>query len=134
MSDLLLLFNKAMEARANAYAPYSGFKVGSAILSSSGQIYIGCNVENVSYPCGTCAEAGAIANMNVNNDRLIKDMIIVADSQNLIIPCGACLQRISEFSDKNTRIHLANLSGIKESYSVYDLLPKAFNEKGLRHD
>ncbi len=134
MSKLVSLFELALKARDNAYAPYSGFKVGAAILSSTLNTYLGCNVENVSYPCGTCAEAGAVSAMNVNGDKLIKDIVIVADSQNLITPCGACLQKIFEFSDNNTTVHLADLSGIKKSYKISELLPSAFDEKELKHD
>lgn len=134
MSDINTLFKKALEARENAYAPYSMFKVGAAILSSNGNMYIGCNVENVSYPCGTCAEAGAIANMNASGDRLISDIVVVAKSERLITPCGACLQRIFEFSDKNTKVHLADLTSIKRTYHISDLLPLAFDEKELKND
>lgn len=134
MSDINTLFKKALEARENAYAPYSMFKVGAAILSSNGNMYIGCNVENVSYPCGTCAEAGAIAGMNANGDRLISDIVVVAQSERLITPCGACLQRIFEFSDKNTKVHLADLTSIKKTYLISDLLPLAFDEKELKND
>ena len=132
MSDLDTLFNKSFEIRKNAYAPYSDFYVGAAVLSSNNNIYCGCNVENVSYPCGTCAEAGAIASMIAGGDRIIKDIVVIADSENLITPCGACLQRIFEFSDKNTRVHLADLTGIKKTYFISELLPLAFDEKELK--
>lgn len=132
MSELVSLFNLALQIRANAYAPYSKFKVGAAIISANNNIYSGCNVENISYPNGTCAETGAIAQMVAGGDTLIKDIVVVADSKNLISPCGACLQRIFEFSDKNTKIHLADLSGIKKTYLISDLLPLAFNEKELK--
>ena len=128
MSILDALFEKALKARENAYAPYSAFKVGAAVLSKKGNIYTGANVENVSYPCGTCAEQSAIAAMVANGDYEISDIVIVADSQNLITPCGACLQRISEFSGKNTTVHSADLTGIKKSYKINALLPTAFKE------
>lgn len=132
MSDLNILFNKALAVRKSAYAPYSNFYVGAAICSSNNNVYVGCNVENVSYPCGTCAEAGAISAMHANGDKLIKDIVIVADSNKLITPCGACLQRIFEFSDKNTKVHLADLDSIKKTYYISDLLPLAFNEEDLK--
>ena len=84
--------------------------------------------ENVSYSCGTCAEAGAIAAMVVASERLISDIVVVADSHNLITPCGACLQRILEFSNEATTIHLADLKGIQKSYKLKELLPVAFHE------
>lgn len=132
MSELVSLFDIALKIRENAYTPYSKFKVGAAIISANFNVYAGCNVENISYPNGTCAETGAIAQMVAGGDTLIKDIVVVADSKNLISPCGACLQRIFEFSDKNTKIHLADLSGIKKTYLISDLLPLAFDEKELK--
>lgn len=132
MSQLSLLFNQALNARQNAYAPYSHFAVGAAVLSANGKIYAGCNVENISYPCGTCAEAGAIATMNADGGRLIKDIVVVADGDSLISPCGACLQRIFEFADAETTVHLADLTGIKQSLKITELLPVSFNEGSLK--
>lgn len=132
MSQLSLLFNQALNARQNAYAPYSHFVVGAAVLSANGKIYAGCNVENISYPCGTCAEAGAIAAMNADGGRLIKDIVVVADGDSLISPCGACLQRIFEFADAETTVHLADLTGIKQSLKITELLPVSFNEGSLK--
>ena len=132
MSDLISLFNKALQIRQNAYAPYSKFCVGAAVLSSNDNVYSGCNVENVSYPNGTCAETGAIAAMVAGGDVLIKDIVVVADSKVLIKPCGACLQRIFEFADNNTKVHLAKLEGIKKTYLISELLPLAFNEEELK--
>lgn len=132
MSQLSLLFNQALNARQNAYAPYSHFAVGAAVLSANGKIYAGCNVENISYPCGTCAEAGAIAAMNADGGRLIKDIVVVADGDSLISPCGACLQRIFEFADAETTVHLSDLTGIKQSLKITELLPVSFNEGSLK--
>lgn len=132
MVSFLTLFEKAFKARENAYAPYSGFKVGAAVLTKEGHIYVGANAENVSYPCGTCAEAGAIAAMVAAGEYQITDIVVVADSQNLITPCGACLQRILEFSNSQTTVHLADLDGIKKSYKIGELLPVAFHEEGLK--
>lgn len=128
MADLKILFEKALDARLKAYAPYSGFKVGAALLSSEGHIYTGVNVENVSYPCGTCAEQAAIAAMVAGGEYEISEMVVVADSKNLITPCGACLQRIKEFAGSNTKVHLADLTGIKKSVFIADLMPLAFHE------
>ena len=132
MSQLSLLFTQALNARQNAYAPYSHFAVGAAVLSANGKIYAGCNVENISYPCGTCAEAGAIAAMNADGGRLIKDIVVVAGGDSLVSPCGACLQRIFEFADAETIVHLADLTGIKKSLKIAELLPISFNEGSLK--
>lgn len=128
MTSIEILFEKAAQARKNAYAPYSEFKVGAAILSAEGNFYIGANTENVSYPCGLCAEAVAIGSMVSAGDHEIADILIISNAKNLIAPCGACLQRILEFSNKETFIHLADLSGVKKSYKIVELLPVAFNE------
>lgn len=132
MSDLSQLFTLAANIRQKAYVPYSHFSVGAAILDDAGHMHGGCNVENVSYPCGTCAEAGAIAAMIAGNGSKIKEIVIVADSRNLISPCGACLQRIYEFSTPDTLVHLADLGGVKKTFKIADLLPVSFDETSLR--
>lgn len=126
------LYKAAQEAMKRAYAPYSRFQVGAAILSENNNIYTGCNVENVSYPCGTCAEAGAISSMICNGDKNIKAILIIADSSQLIRPCGACLQRIAEFSTPETIIYLANKEGIKQSLLLPQLLPSIFTAEELK--
>ena len=120
------LFAAAQKAFGKAYAPYSKFCVGAAILGDDGKIYNGCNVENVSYPCGTCAEAGAIAAMIAGGSKSISEILILADSRELIKPCGACLQRIAEFAENDTLIHLANLTGVQQTLKLSDLMPLAF--------
>ena len=77
-------------------------------------------------------DPGAIAAMVAGGDVLIKDIVVVADSKVLIKPCGACLQRIFEFADNNTKVHLADLEGIKKTYLISELLPLAFNEEELK--
>lgn len=126
------LYKVAQKAMENAYAPYSHFQVGAAILSENNNIYAGCNVENVSYPCGTCAEAGAISSMITNGDKNIKAILIIADSSQLIRPCGACLQRIAEFSTPDTTIYLANKEGIKQTILLPQLLPSIFTAEELK--
>ena len=128
MNNATKLFNLASSAAANAYAPYSKFCVGAAILSSSGNFYSGCNVENISYPVGTCAEAGAIAAMLNGGDNKIAEILIYADSKALISPCGACRQRIAEFASADTKIHLADKSGIQKTFTLEELLPHNFKE------
>ena len=120
------LMDKALEARAKAYAPYSEFKVGSAIRSTSGNIYIGCNVENASYPEGTCAEAGAIAAMVAAGDREIAEVAVVADSAKPVSPCGGCRQRLAEFAKGDVPVYMGTLDGVKITTTVAELLPDAF--------
>ncbi len=126
------LFLLAAKARENAYTPYSKFCVGAAILSDNGNFYSGCNVENISYPCGTCAEAGAIAAMVSGGDRKIAKILILAAAPQLITPCGACLQRIMEFSDSQTEVLLATPEGIRQNLNIKTLLPHNFDNRDLR--
>ena len=125
------LFASALECRLKAYAPYSKFAVGAAILCNR-VIYVGCNVENVSYPCGNCAESGAISAMVANGGRKIEEILIVADTDN-IVPCGNCLQKIAEFGNAETLVHSADLSGNIRTYTLAQLLPHNFNAKEVKN-
>ena len=128
MKNYHQLFTSAQQSMANSYSPYSKFKVGAAILADDGNIYSGTNVEIISYPCGTCAEAGAIAAMINGGARKIVEILVIADSKELISPCGNCLQKILEFSDENTKILLADTTGVQKIHVLSDLLPIAFKE------
>lgn len=128
MNNQTQLLNLAISAATKSYAPYSKFSVGASILTDKGNLYSGCNVENISYPLGTCAEQSAISAMIVGGDYKIAEILIFADSQQLITPCGACRQRIAEFTDETTKIHLANSSGIQKTLRISDLLPFVFKE------
>lgn len=128
MNNISVLLKEAKSAAARAYAPYSKFKVGCAVLSSSGKIYSGCNVENVSYPVGTCAEAGAVAAMINGGDNKIAEVLVYAESEHLISPCGACRQRIAEFAEENAVVHMANAAGDVKSATIEDLLPIGFKK------
>ena len=120
------LFNAARAVMANAHAPYSGFPVGAAIRSASGAIYVGCNVENASYPEGCCAETSSIAAMVAAGETAIAEIAVVAEQLPLITPCGGCRQRLAEFAGPDVRIHLCDASGIVETVTLGDLLPRAF--------
>lgn len=128
------LWEKAKAACLNAYAPYSNYSVGAAILAQSGRVYTSCNVENVSFPCGTCAEAGAIAAMVAGGDKKIKEILVVSGGKELVYPCGACLQRIAEFADSETVIYLADMSEIRRTYHLSNLLPYNFKASELKND
>ena len=125
------LFAAAKSARERAYAPYSRFSVGAAIRAPSGAIYAGCNVENAAYPQGACAEAGAIAAMALAGERRIVDIVVVGDGEGLCTPCGGCRQRIREFADATTRIHVAGLAGLRASFALEELLPHSFGPEHL---
>ncbi len=124
------LYDVAIKCRKNAYAPYSKFMVGAAVLSSGGKIFGGCNVENASYPCGTCAEAGAISAMVADGERIIKEILVVADTAQ-ILPCGNCLQKIAEFADNTTLVHSADLKGNIKTFKFAELLPQFFSKEDL---
>ncbi|WGJ16477.1 cytidine deaminase [Methylocapsa sp. D3K7] len=120
------LFSAAVKARSRAYAPYSGFAVGAAVRTQSGVIFSGANVENSAFPVGTCAEAAAIAAMIVAGERRIAEVLIVAEGNALVTPCGACRQRIYEFAEADAKIYVAGIVGIRAAYTMGALLPVAF--------
>lgn len=122
----MTLLDAAKAVRENAYAPYSNFKVGAAIRSSSGAVYAGCNVENVAYPEGTCAEAGAIAAMIAAGDTSIAEVVVIADSPSPVPPCGGCRQKLAEFGAADVSVTMATTDGASETVRIADLLPGAF--------
>ena len=125
------LIDDARTVRENAHAPYSNFKVGAAIRAASGTVYRGCNVENVAYPEGTCAEAGAIAAMVAAGETEIAEVAVIADSPQPVSPCGGCRQKLAEFAAKDVTVTLATLDGTVLETTVGDLLPGAFDQDYL---
>lgn len=126
MEKIKQLLERAVESQKNAYAPYSKYHVGAAILSENDNVYSSCNVENASYPCGVCAEAGAISAMISGGDKQIKAILITSNGNELVYPCGACLQRIIEFSNEDTMVYLAKTNKIIKEYKITELLPHNF--------
>jgi cytidine deaminase len=118
------MLHAARAAAKNAYAPFSEFKVGAAVLTANGRIFSGCNIENSSYGLTVCAERVAIFKAVSAGEREIKAVLVYADTANLTPPCGACLQVISEFSE-NPEIVLANGRSAK-TYRLKELLPFGF--------
>lgn len=121
------LIAAAAEVRNRAYAPYSGFKVGAALRTPSGAVYAGCNVENVAYPEGTCAEAGAIAAMVAAGEAEIAEVAVIADSPSPVPPCGGCRQKLAEFAGPEVRVTMATTGGATQTMTVADLLPGRFD-------
>ena len=130
-SELAALFDAAKAAHGNAYAPYSRFNVGAALRTPSGAIFSGCNVENAAYPQGACAEAMAIGAMALAGERRIAEILVVGDGEGLCTPCGGCRQRIREFADAATPIHVAGPEGVRASFTLAELLPHAFGPEHL---
>ena len=131
MRRLDQLFEAAKAVQEHAYAPYSSFPVGAAILTASGRIFAGCNVENAAYPVGTCAEAGAISAMVAAGEQRISQILIIGNGPELVTPCGACRQRIREFSGPETPIHIAGVDGIRAAFTLSELLPHAFGPDNM---
>lgn len=127
------LVDAAREVREMAYAPYSRFKVGAALRSDSGTVYRGCNVENVAYPEGTCAEAGAIAAMIAGGDTRIAEVAVIADSPDPVPPCGGCRQKLAEFGAGEVRVILATTGGAILETTIAELLPGRFDAGHLSH-
>jgi len=125
------LFDSARQVRENAYAPYSNFQVGAAIRTKAGDVFSGCNVENVAYPEGTCAEAGAIAAMVAAGQGDIAEILVLAESEVPVTPCGGCRQKIAEFGTPDTVIILANPREEVGRTTLGALLPGSFTPAHL---
>ena len=124
------LIKEATKARKNAYAPYSKFLVGSAVLGGSGKIYGGCNVENASYGLTNCAERTAIFRAIAQGEKKIDAIAVLYDPDELGSPCGACRQVIREFG-KKLPVILANLKGQYKIVPLEELLPGSFGPESL---
>ena len=133
MTDKELIINAA-KAMNKAYAPYSGFKVGAALLSADGRVFSGCNIENAAYPAGICAERTAIGNAISAGARKFVKIAIVGGKNGEITdfcpPCGICRQVLSEFCGENFEILLYNGETLK-GYSLKELLPHNFGSDEL---
>jgi cytidine deaminase len=112
----------ASQARLRGYAPYSKFLVGAALLCASGRVFAGCNIENVSFGLTMCAERVCVGNAVKEAERDFQAIVIVADSQVPIVPCGACRQVLAEFSPGMSVISWT-VSGIKQEFALETLLP-----------
>lgn len=126
------LIARAAAFRRHAYAPYSSFAVGAALLARSGRVYGGVNVENASYPVGICAERAAIAAAVTAGEREFEALAVIADSPAPCAPCGMCRQMLMEFPIE--RIILANTAGDLRVLAPEELLPLAFGAAALPHE
>lgn len=125
------LIEAATAVRENAYAPFSNFRVGSALETEDGEVIAGCNVESASYGLTVCAERVAIWKAISLGKRKIKQIAVVADTEELTPPCGVCRQIIWEFGG-DIPVVLANLHGKVETMQMKELLPRAFDTKFLK--
>lgn len=118
------LFKLAKDVAQKAYAPYSNFRVGAALITDTGNIYKGCNVENSSYGLSICAERNAIFNMVANGEQVITEIAIYVDSEKIFPPCGACRQVLAEFGE-DIKIYFGNDTVITET-NLKEILPHTF--------
>ncbi len=135
-SDLLLdgpqaLLRSADAAMRNAYAPYSGFKVGAAVRGRSGAIYAGANIENAAYPQGACAEASALGALVAAGESAITAVAVVAERLEHCPPCGGCRQRLAEFGSPETPVHLGRPGDTPQTTTLAELLPLSFGREEL---
>ncbi len=126
--DPAVLIEKARAARERAYAPYSNYRVGAALLGRSGAVYTGCNVENAVYPLGLCAERVAIAKAVSEGEREFVALAVVTENGGA--PCGACRQTLREFGEEIV-VLIADTTGAYRETTVADLLPDSFSAEDL---
>jgi len=125
-SEIEKLTEEAKQAREKAFAPYSRFTVGAALITAQGKIYHGCNIENPSLMMSFCAERAALISALSEGEKDFKALAIVSDSKDYCFPCGACRQMIAEFAPE-VEIYLASAKGIKK-FSIKELLPHQFKK------
>ena len=126
------LVAEAIAARAHAYAPYSQFAVGAAVVGESGRVYRGCNVENASYPLCVCAERVAINNAVSAGERRVMRLAVVTDTSPPASPCGGCRQVIFEFGGPECMVTFGNTRGERRRMLARELLPEGFDGSTLR--
>lgn len=125
------LIEQARQVRERAYAPYSRFQVGAAVVTETGEVFAGCNVENASYGLSMCAERTALLKMVSNGHHRLRAIAVIADTERPASPCGACRQVLAEFAGNNVRVLLTNLKGDLFETTVGELLPGAFRQDDL---
>ena len=124
------LLGAARAARERAYAPYSRFAVGAALLDEHGRVHAGCNIENAAYPQGQCAEASAIAHLVLAGGRRILAAVVVGVAGGVndrpVTPCGGCRQRLREFAADDIPVWAADLHSVRQRHTLGQLLPASF--------
>ena len=131
-ATLETLVDAARAARLRAYAPYSRFAVGAAVLDQEGRIHAGCNVENAAYPQGICAEATALVHMVLAGGRQVQAVAVVGDAPQPVTPCGGCRQKLREFAADAVPVIVADLHTVRARYTLGELLPVSFGPDHLQ--
>jgi len=125
------LLRAARDAQSRAYAPYSHFAVGAAVLDDQGRIHAGCNVENAAYPQGVCAEAGALSAMVLAGSTKVRALAVVGDGAGLVTPCGGCRQKLREFAAADTPVLVGDREQLRAQFTLAQLLPESFGPENL---
>ena len=131
-AQMQALVARARAARERAYAPYSGFAVGAALLDEQGRIHAGCNVENAAYPQGVCAEAGALSAMVLAGGVRVRALAVVGDGAGLVTPCGGCRQKLREFAAPDTPVLVGDRTRLRATFTLSQLLPESFGPEHLQ--
>lgn len=126
------LIAAAREVRQRAHAPYSRFHVGAAVLDEQGRIHAGCNVENAAYPQGWCAEASALAVMVAAGGKQVRAVAVVGVADDPVTPCGGCRQKLREFAASDCPIWVADMSALRATFTLDELLPHSFGPDHLK--
>lgn len=129
--ELQRLLDAARAARQRAYAPYSKFHVGAAVLDDLGRVHAGCNVENAAYPEGVCAEAGALSAMVLAGSTRVRALVVVGEGPAWVTPCGGCRQKLREFAPSETPVVVANEDIVQGRFTLAQLLPHSFGPEHL---
>lgn len=127
------LLKKSIDARSNAYVPYSKFPVGAALLTTDGKVYTGCNIENAGYSMTNCAERTAVFKAVSEGDTTFAALAVSADTSGPVAPCGACRQVLAEFCAPDMPVYLTNLKGDVQETTIGELLPGAFSTEDLKY-
>jgi cytidine deaminase len=127
MKTVEKLLEAAKKVKENAYAPYSHFHVGAALITDTGEIFTGCNVENTSYGLTICAERNAIFKMISEGEHRIAEILVIGDTEEFLPPCGACRQVMTEFSTNDTVVYLCNKQGQWQKTTMGELMPFTFS-------
>ncbi len=130
-AELQALLVAARAARERAYAPYSKFRVGAAVLDDQGRVHAGCNVENAAYPQGVCAEAGALSAMVLAGSTRVRAVVVVGEGPAWVTPCGGCRQKLREFAAPDTPVIVANEVQVQARFTLEQLLPQSFGPEHL---
>lgn len=125
------MVDAATAARDTAYAPYSKFRVGAALLAANGQIYTGCNIENASYSATNCAERTAFFKAVSEGVTEFKAIAIISDSSDYVAPCGVCRQVMVEFCNSEFQVLLCKADGSYRVMSLAELMPMSFDKSSL---